>query len=231
MRRMGVRVTAGRDGQAGAAHAGNFFAARAPGKPSAMPGRSPFLPAKMSLRLRKMSLINLFSSTLEAPVTTIDPGQKTASTNDAASGRTYTRKQVETAFQTATDLVDQLADAGVVDKMTDNALSRLGAGPDYTRDEVVAALNAAADQTAEDSNPEGWETSDTIWTDDVLNLAVNAAGYLLDHPGAGLDEIIPAQYTDVEPDLGELPEGTREPVKGSPDWDAAVVSTVCGWIS
>jgi hypothetical protein len=96
----------------------------------------------------------------------------------------------------------------------------------YTRAQVTGALNTSADLIGEFLNPEDIESSDTIVDTSILDLAVNTSGYLLDHPGAGLDEVIAASYTDVDPDFGDLEE---DPERGSAAWNAAVVRTVRGW--
>lgn len=86
------------------------------------------------------------------------------------------------------------------------------------------------------NNPDGGETSETIWTDSVLDLAVNAAGYQLAHPGADLEDAIAAAWADLGAGISwpEEYDGTPEdelPAKGTPEYNAAVVSTVLGWIS
>jgi hypothetical protein len=106
----------------------------------------------------------------------------------------------------------------------------------YTRDEVTAALNAGANLAQEHE----YEDSDTIRMDDAVNLAVNAGLYLLDHPDASLDEIIVASYTDVELDIYEFRDLVSDgsgvsneplPEKGTPQWNAALVRKVKGWLA
>lgn len=103
----------------------------------------------------------------------------------------------------------------------------------YDRKRVEAALSTAADAVRELLNPEDTENSDTIMADDTLNLMVNAAVYLLDHPDADIDDVIAAQYTDVTLDdydfEGIVPEGTPVPEKGSQEWNKAVARKVRGW--
>lgn len=106
----------------------------------------------------------------------------------------------------------------------------------YTRSEVLNAISTGANLTQEHE----YENTDTILTDDTINLAANAAIYLLDHPGARLDEIIIASYSDIELDaddfedreLGIGESGTSDdltlPAKGSPAWNAALVRKVLG---
>jgi hypothetical protein len=70
--------------------------------------------------------------------------------------------------------------------------------PAYTREQVVAAINDAANVTGKLMHgEEDGESSKTIAADDAMNMVVNVAGYLLDHPGADLDEIILSEYGDA----------------------------------
>ncbi len=78
----------------------------------------------------------------------------------------------------------------------------------YTREQVSAALNAAANLLDDQA---GYESSETIRDQDRANLLVNAAGHLLDHPGASLDDVILANY---KLDLGEDDGETVAAVKG-----------------
>jgi hypothetical protein len=100
----------------------------------------------------------------------------------------------------------------------------------YTREEVLDVLNAGAN-IAQGMHTE--ETDETVYADDMVNLAVNAAEYLLDHPDADTDEVIAAQYTDVTlytEDFGLGRDDTAPlPEKGSPEWDEAVVLKVRSW--
>jgi hypothetical protein len=97
-------------------------------------------------------------------------------------------------------------------------------------EQVTTALNTAADLVRKLMVPDDYEYSDTIRLDDTLNLLVNAAGYLLEHPGASLNEIIVKCYgVNVEPFYG-MPED-RKPAKGSPEWNAAVIEEVKGWLA
>ena len=102
----------------------------------------------------------------------------------------------------------------------------------FTQAEVKDVLNRAANLVADvhDSH----ESTYTIVQDDAVNLTVNAAGYLLDHPNADLDEIIPACYTDVEIEdyeLDELDEDEEVPEKGSQRWNELVTAKVKGWLA
>lgn len=99
----------------------------------------------------------------------------------------------------------------------------------YTKEQVSAALNAAADLARELVNPEDTESSETILADDTLNLAVNLAGYLLDHPDASTDEAIVASYTDVVISEYDLPDGEAVPERGGARWNELVVSQVRSW--
>jgi hypothetical protein len=97
-------------------------------------------------------------------------------------------------------------------------------------EQVTTALNTAADLVRKLMLPDDYENSDTIRLDDTLNLLVNTAGYLLEHPGASLDEVIAKSYgAYAEPFYG-MPED-RKPAKGSPEWDAAVIGEVKGWLA
>lgn len=95
----------------------------------------------------------------------------------------------------------------------------------YTREQVSAALNAAAGLLSEHEG----ESSETIRQDDIVNLAVNGTLHLLDHPGASLDEIIVAQYAGLDIDDYDLDEGEEMPEKGSPRWNELVIARVKGW--
>jgi hypothetical protein len=99
----------------------------------------------------------------------------------------------------------------------------------YTREEVLDVLNAGAN-IAQDMHTE--ETDETVYADDMVNLAVNATEYLLDHPDADTDEIIAAQYANVTlyaEDFGINDDHATLPEKGSPEWNAAVVLKVRSW--
>lgn len=111
----------------------------------------------------------------------------------------------------------------------------------FTRAVISAALNHAAD-LAQDLHED--ERSDTIRTDDAVNLVVSTALHLLDHPGACLADAIAACYTDVELDIDDFTTdeldtcdfaGDRNeiipPEKGSPVWNAALVRKVTGWLA
>jgi hypothetical protein len=109
--------------------------------------------------------------------------------------------------------------------MTDN--ERL-----YTREEVLDVINAGAN-FAQAMHDDASETDETIYADDMVNLAANAAEYLLDHPDADLNEIIAAQYQDVTlypEDFGlDRDDSAPLPEKGSPEWNEAVVLKVRSW--
>jgi hypothetical protein len=150
-----------------------------------------------------------------------------------ATGFTY--DEVKEALATTEQRIHQASgDDGVDDvffPIRERVLSGLAAaaqsGPRFSRDIIEGLLNAAADAVSEAD----YEDSEVIWTQDVANLTVNCAAWLLDHPGADLDEIIPAQYTDVEPDFCDLPEEAPEPEQGSPEWNAGVTTAVLGWVA
>ena len=98
----------------------------------------------------------------------------------------------------------------------ETAPARLDAGV-YIREQLSAALNTAANLIGDMLNPEGIETSDTIYDTSVLDLPVNVTAQLLDHPDwqhdgdGGLGRAIAAAYTDVRPDFGtiEVPRWNR----------------------
>lgn len=96
----------------------------------------------------------------------------------------------------------------------------------YTREQVSAAVNGAADILPDP----GYESEETIARDDTVNLVVNAALYLLDHPGADADEVIAAQYTDVDLHEDDLDEDEEMPERGSARWNELVVARVLGWV-
>lgn len=97
----------------------------------------------------------------------------------------------------------------------------------YTREQVNAAVNGAADLLPEHE----YESEETIARDDTANFIVNAALYLLDHPGAGADEVIAAQYTDVDLHEDDLDEDEEMPERGSARWNELVAARVLGWIA
>jgi hypothetical protein len=151
---------------------------------------------------------------------------------------TYTRAQVTTALGTAHGMIDAVTDTAILEHLavaTWAQLSGLGDGP-FTREQVTGALNTAADLIHERTLArQGYENEDTIRADDVLNLAVNVTGYLLDHPQGSLDEAIAASWAGLDDlsytVLDALPEGAPEPAKGTPERDAAIVATVLEWVS
>jgi hypothetical protein len=146
--------------------------------------------------------------------------------------KTYTGAQLSAALNTTEQRIREAAGhPGVADVF--RPLRReicIDSAGTYTTADFCAMLNAAADSVLDFD----YEDSFVIWTQDVANLAVNSAGYLLEHPAAQLDEIIPAQYADDFSqdglDFEDLPEGAQTPAKGSPEWNAALTATVCGWV-
>jgi hypothetical protein len=101
------------------------------------------------------------------------------------------------------------------------------------KEQVTTALNTAADLVRAVMVPDDHEDSDTVLLDDTLNLLVNTAGYLLDHPGASLDEVIVQCYGGGDVALTAfygMPED-RKPARGSAEWDAAVIEEVRGWLA
>ena len=146
----------------------------------------------------------------------------------------YTRKQIRTALLRGTDLVDDIANASaLLGKLERTTTRLLGSGKSFTYAEVSDALNKAADKL-DVLQHDGWETGDTLWAQNVLNLAVNAVGHLLDHPDADLRDVIAEAHKDTELDVGafdDLDENTPEPEPGSKAWNDALYKTVTGWIS
>jgi hypothetical protein len=69
-----------------------------------------------------------------------------------------------------------------------------GDTPLFTREQVAAAVNAAADELDPMTRGDTFETSDTIQAQDRSNLFVNLAMGWLDKPDATADEIIEASY-------------------------------------
>ena len=99
-------------------------------------------------------------------------------------------------------------------------------GRTYSLEDVSRALNAAADELSEHE----YESEATIAQDDAVNLLVSAALHLLEHPGDGLDDVIIAQYADVEIGDWELQDGEEMPERGSERWNELLVAKVRGWI-
>jgi hypothetical protein len=59
----------------------------------------------------------------------------------------------------------------------------------WTRGEVSDALNGAAEMVIQTVRNYSGERGI-----DLINLVINAAGHLLDNPGAGLDDVIEEEY-------------------------------------
>jgi hypothetical protein len=115
---------------------------------------------------------------------------------------TYTYAQVVTALNDAESYVMNVSGSEDADAAMSEVLARtLAALPElaapFTRGQLSAAMNTAADDVAEESH-HNLETSDTIRQDDTVNLAVNAAGHLLEHPGASLEDAIEASYDAMD---------------------------------
>jgi hypothetical protein len=154
-------------------------------------------------------------------------------TTMTTEAETYSGAQLRTALATTEQRIYEAAgDPGVDDvfyPMRDSLV--IDGAASYTSGEFSAMLNAAADGVTDFD----YEDSDVIWTQDVANLTVNVAGYLLEHPGAELDEIIPASYaidfSEDDLDFDDLPEDAEIPAKGSPAWNAALTEKVCGWVA
>lgn len=122
----------------------------------------------------------------------------------------------------AADVLAALEDAGYV-----IADARPDGPGHYTREQVSDAVNGAASLLPD----HGYESEETIARDDAVNFVVNAALHLLDHPGADENEVIAAQYTDVEIGKDDLDEGEEVPERGSARWNELVVARVLGWLA
>lgn len=85
--------------------------------------------------------------------------------------------------------------------------------PTYTRKQVHAVINEAANLTGELVNPSGYESSESIAADSAMDMVVNLATYFLDHPGTTEDEAIAAQW-DSDRTEGESDAELVERVKG-----------------
>lgn len=143
---------------------------------------------------------------------------------------TYTRDKVYAALKRGYDLVDTIADSTELDKFHQATLSELPDGAVLTLADVSTALNRAADELTDFD----YETSDSIWITDVINLAVNAVGHVLEHPDADLYGVIIDAHagTELAVDAWDhLPEGAPEPAKGTEEYNDALYATVTGWIS
>jgi hypothetical protein len=150
---------------------------------------------------------------------------------------TYTGAQLIAALNTTMQRVYEAAgDPGVDDvfyPFQDEV--RLGIDPaaSYTTDDFSAVLNRVADMWADAHDG---ESSNTIWQDTVVNLIVNIAGHLLEHPDASLDEIIAHAWADLDDinwpeQYDDVPSDDQLPAKGTPEHNAAIVATVIGWVS
>jgi hypothetical protein len=140
----------------------------------------------------------------------------------------YTREQVSTAFEATMGLLEGVTDASPASGLITRTWRYLrGDGP-FTREQVTGALNRVANKL---DDAVSYESSEIIWEQDVRNLAVNTAGYVLDHPDATLAEAIATGYREIDLDFGNLPEDATEPEPGTPEHDAAIVATVLGWVS
>lgn len=66
----------------------------------------------------------------------------------------------------------------------------------YTREDVLAALNWAADEAQSITSPNGTESSGTIETDDTINLVVNLAVQRLQGAQTAADAVAEAYGGD-----------------------------------
>lgn len=150
------------------------------------------------------------------------------------NGTTYSGDQLMAALRTTEQHIYQAAgDNGVDGPYHDliGVMPFILPAKTYTLAEFSTMLNDAANEL--DDEADG-ENSETIWKQDVRNIAVNCAGYLLEHPDASLDEVIAHAWADL--DYVEWPEeydNTPEdqlPAEGTPERNAAIVTTVLGWV-
>ena len=150
---------------------------------------------------------------------------------------TWTRPQVSHALSTMLGMLEDVADTSDISSFYDAtraALAMLGDGP-YTYEQVSQALNAAAD-TIDPMENGAMEYSATLLTKNVLNLAVNVAGHVLQHPEDDLDQAIATAWMDLaDEDLSYAvtdvwPEDKPLPARGTPERDAMIVETVLGWL-
>lgn len=82
-----------------------------------------------------------------------------------------------------------------------------GPSPDrtYTRDQVSAAVNSAAELVLNDEELFPYEDSDSIRIHTFIDLVVNAAMSLLDDPGMSLDDVMNSCWQADDPDEDAAP--------------------------
>ncbi len=162
------------------------------------------------------------------------PGDKRTASSDQAAARLLVLIEEDEDITRALNWLEKRRETPAVNPGTSKQL--------YTRSEVNAALNNAANLIQDTHRS---ENENTVMADDAVNLTVNATGYLLDHPDAGLDEVIPACYTDIELDGYDFTTAELDtcdyasndsdelvlPEKGSPIWNDALVRKVTGWLA
>ena len=145
---------------------------------------------------------------------------------------TYTRAQAAAALETAHNMLDNIADADVVGYLAADTIRSIGPEP-FTHERFSLAVNRAASQL-DVLQQGGYENSSSLFRQNMLNLGVNVASYLLDHPGGTLDEAIADSWADLDElsftELDKLPEGAPEPAKGTPERAAIIVATVLEWV-
>lgn len=124
---------------------------------------------------------------------------------DRSSAR-YTRAEAAVAFSRAVGSTEGIAGENeatdFLDLHADECLPE-GDGP-FTREQLSAAWNEAADLAKEHYNPEDGETSDTVRCDTAGDLAVELALGYLEDPRADADSIIAAAWAGLaDVDLDE----------------------------
>lgn len=112
-----------------------------------------------------------------------------------------TRVQVKAAFDAAVAATKEIAVKDrVLDIIGELAWARFAGDGPFTRAQAAAAWNAAAEEAKKDYNPDEVEYSATIRSNSVGDLIVNLACGFLDDPGCDPDEVIAAQWHDLDAD-------------------------------
>lgn len=116
--------------------------------------------------------------------------------------RYVTRDEVAAAFDRAVAEVEHIAgEDDAIDVIAGLGVGEPpGDGP-FTREEVFAAWNAAAETAKDDYNPEETESSRTIRSDSCGDLIVNLAVGFLGNPGRDTDDVIAQQWAGLEPEF------------------------------
>jgi hypothetical protein len=114
--------------------------------------------------------------------------------------RSFTRGEVAAAFERAVAEVEGIAgEDAAIDLIARLATGQPSGDQPFTRDQVIAAWNAAADAAKDVYNPGEVETSDTIRSDSCGDLIANlAAGFLGNPAGRDTGDVIAEQWHDLE---------------------------------